>query len=276
MPTKSHTCASLLARINGRTLRNALKVTNAKHQFGKFLDTQWVDVCPSCDAVALGADTPHPWPFACSDGVMRTVEDIRPETYRFESEDLDFCGFGFSRSALKSAIQLAGIEFKTTKDVEKAGAEITTGKAVDVLKFSKMVCDWGQGARVWGNLSSRNGADKLKCMLDEWLNGIANVSDEDAILGGTKISGLGVSFASKHLRMMEPTKYAVLDDVLCKGLGFALNEKGYRLFLHSLRQFSADHSISVPLAELEAGIFMLVRQVVRSTPPSKSELLSVL
>ncbi|MNR55158.1 hypothetical protein D3C85_1754790 [compost metagenome] len=71
--------------------------------------------------------------------------------------------------------------------------------------------------------------------------------------------------------MLAPEKYAVLDDVLSEGLGFALNGKGYRLFLSSLRKFSVDHSISGNLAELEAGIFLLVRQEVRSRTPSDSQ-----
>lgn len=57
----------------------------------------------------------------------------------------------------------------------------------------------------------------------------------NAILKGTQIRGLDVSFASKHLRMLEPKKYAVLDNVLSKGLGFALNSRGYRFFLSTLR-----------------------------------------
>lgn len=72
--------------------------------------------------------------------------------------------------------------------------------------------------------------------MGEWLKGTAGASDEDAILGGTNILGLGVSFASKHLRMLAPEKYAVLDDVLSEGLGFALNSKGYRLFPEFLAQ----------------------------------------
>lgn len=267
MPVRKHTCGSLLSRINGRTLKAALNETKASHQFGLFSSTQWVNVCPACDAYALGAETIHPWPFACFDGVMRTVNDFELETNEVGSEDLDFCGFRFSRSALESATLLARKEFDTTVEVENLGAALSTGEPVNVLLFSQKVCEWGQGQRVWANLLRRNGKEKLESLLGKWLKGIAGASDEDAILGGVNIHGLGVSFASKHLRMLAPEKYAVLDDVLSEGLGFALNGKGYRLFLSSLRKFSVVHSIPGSLAELEAGIFLLVRQVVRSETP---------
>ncbi|WP_353742480.1 hypothetical protein [Pseudomonas fluorescens] len=271
MPAKKHTCGSPLSRINGRTLKAALNETKANHQFGLFSNTQWVSVCPACDAYALGAETIHPWPFACFDGVMRTVNDFELKTHEFDSEDLDFCGFKFSRSALESAILLARKEFDASSDVENLGAALSAGSPINVLLFSQKVCDWGRGQRVWANLLRRNGKEKLENLLEEWLKGTAGASDEDAILGGTNILGLGVSFASKHLRMLAPEKYAVLDDVLSEGLGFALNGKGYRLFLSSLRKFSVDHSISGNLAELEAGIFLLVRQEVRSRTPSDSQ-----
>lgn len=265
------TCGSPLSRINGRTLKAALNETKANHQFGQFLSTQWVIVCPTCDAYALGADTIHPWPFACFDGVMRTVNDFEPNTREFDFKYLDFCGFRFSRSALESAILLARKENETTSYVESLGAALAAGSPINLLEFSQKVCDWGQGQRVWANLIRLNGREKLEYLLGEWLKDASGASDEDAILGGINILGLGVSFASKHLRMLVPEKYAVLDDVLSEGLGFALNYKGYQLFLRCLRNFSAEHSIPGSLAELEAGIFLLVRQEVRSRATSNSQ-----
>lgn len=268
MTIPKHLCGSPFAKINGRTLRAALQKAKTKHRFGQFSNTQWVQVCPSCDGKILGADAMHPLPFVCPDGVMRTVKDIKPKTHGFESEDLDFCGFSFSRSALDSAIELARLEFDTTKALEEVGADLSAGKPVNPMMFSQMVCEWGLGHRVWANLKRRNENAHLKRMLGDWLRKAGDADDEAAILEGTKIAGLGVSFASKHLRMVAPEKYAVLDDVLSVGLGFALNVKGYRLFLSSLRKFSVQFSISVSLAELEAGIFLMVRQAVRSVAPA--------
>ncbi|MGY2258001.1 hypothetical protein [Pseudomonas sp. SDO55104_S430] len=264
MTTNKHTCGALLARINGRTLSAVLKKNNHTKLFERFSKTQWVHACPFCDAATLSAGG-IPWPFACSDGVMRTSSDFNTQSRNVESEDLDFCGFRFSRTALNSAIRLARIEFDTTEKVEKIWEGIAAGEQVDVLVFSEEVCRWGDGQRVWGNLGRLNNKDELESALEKWLKRTPDLSDEEAIAEGIKIRGLRVSFASKHLRMVDPDKYAVLDEVLSEGLGFALNAKGYRLFLTSLRNFSSAHSISVRLAELEAGIFLLVRQMVRST-----------
>ena len=85
-----------------------------------------------------------------------------------------------------------------------------------------------------------------------------------AISKGIEIDGLGVSFASKHLRMIAPETFPVLDQVLSEGLGFALNRKGYALFTQLLRDFMAQHEITEPIATLESGIFLLVRQQVRA------------
>lgn len=268
MPAIKHSCGSPLSRINGRTLKAALNQTKANHQFGVVDNTQWVNVCPTCDAYALGMETTHPWPFLCNDGVMRTVKDFDLKAREFNAEDLDFYGFQFSRSALESAISLARKEFDNSAAVKSLSVARSSGGRINFLSFSEEVCTWGKGQRVWANLLRLNGGqENLANLLHEWLIGVTGASDEAAILGGTNIQGLGVSFASKHLRMLDPERFAVLDDVLSEGLGFALNGKGYRLFLSSLRKFSLDNSVSDSLAELESGIFLLVRQDVRSRPP---------
>ena len=64
--------------------------------------------------------------------------------------------------------------------------------------------------------------------------------------------------------MLDPDRFAVLDEVLSDGLGFALNPKGYKLFMQLLQDFSKQNHIKHSLAELESGLFILVRQQVRS------------
>lgn len=80
--------------------------------------------------------------------------------------------------------------------------------------------------------------------------------------------GLGVSFGCKHLRMLDPDRFAVLDSILNNELGYALNPKGYALFMRHFRLFHQQlptrkwpHS----LARTEAGMFMLVRSLVTAT-----------
>lgn len=258
-------CNVTTARINGRALQQALKTTKATHGFGKFSPTQWIEVCPKCDAYGLGGEFTHPWPFLCADGVMRTVADFDAERNQYICRDLDFCGFKFSGSALESAIENQ-FEYSTTQQVEKAGAHIhPESTPAELLQFSQLVCDWGRGQRVWANLLRHNRPEALAAAYSSWFNMAKNAPDaQTAIEAGIHIKGLGVSFASKHLRMLAPEKFAVLDEVISEGFGFALNQKGYQLFMQLLGEFSNKNHIEHNLATLESGLFLLVRQQVRA------------
>lgn len=265
-------CNFELAKINGRTLKFAINVISPNVDFGYFSLTEWVNVCPRCNAYALGIELIHPFPFMCTDGVMRTAEEVDWELNQYKKfEVLDFAGFKFSKSALESSIGHIQNEDESTKSLENFGLEIN--KYINhekLLEFSRLVCEWGRGQRVWANLKRHNDLTVLAIAYEKWFEVIMNdnPSDEKAILLGTKIKGLGISFASKHLRMLMPEKYAVLDNVLSEGLGFALNAKGFRLFMTLLRNFSGNYNkkynSQYSVADIEAGIFFLVRQDVRS------------
>ena len=266
---QQHECGVELVRINGRTLRSfaegTLGTQEAKRRFGKFAVTDWVSICPNCDAYALGVDMKNPCAFHCVDGVMRTMADFDwGGSNTFKSEVLDFYGFKFSKSALYSYVN-AVIDDKKTRDAEALGENLLKNSSPSMaLAFSEAVVTWGKGGRVWGNLK-RFHAGKLGEEIDRWVVSVVNAqNDEDAIRVGVGIKGLGVSFASKHLRMLNPEKYAVLDEVLSNGLGIALNEKGYALFMQLLRDFKEKIGFEYSLALLEMGIFNLVRQEVRS------------
>lgn len=260
-------CGCLTAKINGRTFKDALRVTGANHhQKGKISVTEWVTVCPICDAYALGIELTHPWPFVSQDGVMRTAADFDHNT-QTNSDDkiLDFATFRFSERALNSAVELVGIEDQTTKDVEDLGrAFLTTPSIAAALSFSEAVCQWGRGQRVYANLLRRNPHDQLAQRLHDWFVSVPTSTIDEAIAGGTAFKGLGVSFASKHLRMLQPDRFPVLDDVVQSGLGFATNTAGYRLFIRMLEEFRVRHGRTETLGQLESGIFLLVRQSVRS------------
>lgn len=260
-------CAVKTARINGRTLKQALESTQANHRFGNFSSTEWVDVCPKCDAYALGGEFTHPWPFLCHDGVMRTVADFDADRDEYISGNMEFAGFKFSESALESAIAICQLEDPATGSVEKVGSKIGKESSdAELLKFSELVCEWGRGQRVWANLQRHHKSDaELAQAYGDWFRIAREASGEDAAIEpGINIKGLGVSFASKHLRMLDPDRFAVLDEVLSDGLGFALNPKGYKLFMQLLQDFSKQNHIKHSLAELESGLFILVRQQVRS------------
>lgn len=253
------------ARINGRTLKQHLG-NQTEHPFGKIDSTAWIVICPSCHASWLKMDDQHSLPFLDADGLMRTTADEAGD-----ADLLDFTGLRFTVAALRSAMALQAREFRT-REVEEHGARLPKElSSQQASEFSELVCYWGGGGRVWGKLKAGNGGDP-GAVIAAWLNAVTagKLDDEEAIERGCAIAGLGVSFASKHLRMLQPDRFAVLDDVLCEGFGFALNRKGFAFFLRELRSLQTSlrerFGMDINLATLEAGLFMLVRQNVRARP----------
>jgi len=261
-------CApSVKVRINGKTLRQALGRGAKASKFGKFKNTEWISVCPVCDFNVLTAQGVA-WPYRCSDGVMRTVRDFNPETGKYEVPSSKFACFQFSMSALDSAIaQQKALE--KTRQTEAVGEElyhaIKAGNATqdDCFTFSRCVHEWGGGGRVWGNLIKQD-ETVLRAQLKDWLTAVPELDAVSALERGIAIKGLQVSFASKHLRMLEPERFAVLDDVLSQGLGFAMNPRGYEYFMDQIQGFQREHVSKESVAYVEAGLFLLVRQGVRS------------
>lgn len=261
---KHDDCGGFPARIQGRSLQVALDLIKPNHSFSKFRPSDWVTVCPQCDAYALGAEFKQQWPFLCSDGAWRVVRDFNGTAQQAsDARILTFCTLKFSAQALNDAIHQLLVADGATTVIEETGAQLDADS--DFLAFCQCVCAWGGGQRVYANLLRRTGEAELKHSLQDWLLEAKNSDDlEESIAQGVRIDGLGVSFASKHLRMLNPQKYAVLDSVLSEGLGFALNPKGYSLFMTMLLEFKVSHQLSESLSRLEAGIFYLVRQQVRA------------
>ena len=178
-----------------------------------------------------------------------------------QSEDLNFAGLLFSRSELRKAIKSIP---QKTKGVEKLGAALARNPtAPSSLAFSEAVCDWAStGQRVWGNLERYNpDKDKLAKELCSWFQAANKIHDDgEAIKPGIKIKGLEVSFASKHLRMLSPQRFATLDSVLSEELGFALNVAGYKLFLQMLRKFRHHYGFRDSVGTLETGIYEFIQE----------------
>jgi hypothetical protein len=199
---------------------------------------------------------------------MRTVDDFDHKSFAYKNETLSFASFPHSWNALSSAIAQQKLDMPTIQTEEhgrKLMRSIGNGQATgrDFFRFSKAVHKWGRGERVWGNLRRFNG-DQLEGRLAAWLSRVPSLEIAEAIEAGTEIKGLRVSFASKHLRMLQPERFCVLDEVLSLGLGYALNPRGYKLFLDQLQAYRMQHRADESIAFVEAGFFLLVRQGVRA------------
>lgn len=246
--------------INGRTLRFALAETGANHTLPLFRSTDRVAIDPHKDAYLLGAEFQNPFPFCTVNGVMATVLDVDVITKQI----YEFGLFQCTASAFESSLHWIQKEDPNTQAVETLGRKVLDGAWSESSEFSRQVCEWGGGGRVWGNLNRHYSRDALQAELHQWFLNVDVVSGKSSVIeGGLGIKGLSVSFASKHLRLLAPDHYAVLDDVLSVGLGFALNPAGYDLFMHELKKFKEKYAISHSLAKIESAIFGLVRQSVR-------------
>lgn len=262
-------CSGPTSRISGRTLRQS---PARRGLLKKADDRHWFAVCPTCERKQLYDDQGIALPFLAADGAMRTVKDTSPTAL------LTLAGFRFSLNALESGLQLANRHDDqpqtntSTSSVEARAQQYRQAPAAaSALRLCIAVCNWGGGGRVLGNLEGHH-AGHLGDVMHRWMQAaLAAASDEEAIAKASPQRpaglphGLGISFGSKHLRMLDPDRFAVLDSVLSEGLGYALNPKGYALFMRHLRDFHQQLSAcgwSHSLARTESGLFVLVRQNV--------------
>lgn len=263
-------CSGPTSRINGRTLRHS---PVRRGLLKKADDKCWIQVCPACERQDLFDGQGVALPFCTADGVMRTVIDTQPE------DVLAVADFRFTRPALDCSVALANLEqpadtVPTTGSVEHlAQRYLVAPSASAAAALSETVCHWGGGGRVLGNLK-RHHAGHLGDVMHRWMQAaLAAASDGEAIAQASPQRpaglphGVGISFGSKHLRMLDPNRFAVLDSVLSEGLGYALNPKGYALFMRHLRDLH-QHLVATgwphSLARTESGLFVLVRQNVRA------------
>ena len=262
-----HSCGRPIAHINGRTYKAALRELRRDYRsIRRDQLTDWVSVCPRCDGLNLGATRSVGWPFRDADGVMRTVHDYDDDGFelREDSEPMSFGGFLFSRRAFEAGVHLAQTGDPQTLTVEAKGRDFLARPTTEAARvFCEAVCVWGRGQRVLGKLRVFHG-DTLGRHVHDWLVRVPNLDPLNAIAAGSEIKGLAVSFASKHLRLLQPERFPVLDEVLEAGLGIACNPAGYRRFTHMLSDFLAEHQLQQTIALAEGAIFTLVRQGVRA------------
>lgn len=167
-------------------------------------------------------------------------------------------------------------EVRHTNKVEDIGKKLINSKfqnIKDVKNFSEEVCKWGGGERVYANLARRNNqafpSDKIQMAL---IAASHAKTHENAIAPFIEIKGLGISFGSKHLRMLLPDRFAVLDSVLCERLGFALNLKGYSLFMREMERLSVQLKAedkkfqNLSIATIEMALYKLIQQSKKITP----------
>lgn len=254
-------------------MKAAIKVSGARSHWSAaaMRVKAWVEFCETCDAEKLRLVSDK-LPYLSADGVMRTLSD-RPGS--------PVVALGILRmtiDALYRAIEQNYQDDSGIAEMEAKGRAyraLPSPNAEDSAAFSADVCLWGGGARVLGNLKRHHPHGLLGERVHQWLASVPALGPLDAVAHGLAIKGLRVSFASKHLRHFDPERFAVLDEVLSLGLGYAMNPAGYQLFIDQLSRLRGELvAMGEPrrsLAQIEAGIFLLARQKVRSDSEAVQE-----
>jgi hypothetical protein len=279
---------NLTFKINARTYQMALKAQlelvsdlNVKDLILNKLNliknkkiTSWIDIEPISEYSLLRFEksgTEILVPFFSSEEVFMNVLDIKEMSTKYSFSTLEF-----TENVFLNTMSLLVLEGNETVKMEEFGSELYLKKKVtkeEAIEFCRRVCEWGRQDRVFSNIKRHN-PNNYGDILSDWFNyALKNKNPSlkeirDIALMGDNIKGLGMSFASKHLRMLNPKVFPVLDDVLAKGLGFMLNEHGYALFINYIHEFKTknknlfDKDLNV--AEIEMILFLLTRQFVRS------------
>ena len=224
------------------------------------------------DSYVLGIERNQGCSFVIDEDLLVTIHDfdLTGNEPRFVASDdvITLANLRFTRRALESAMYgfVADTSDNETLRIERSARSLDVSDHRQAYDFSKDVCAWGRGGRVWGNLKRFHPEGELGQKISEWLASLEHaVAPSEAIRPGTKIQGLGVSFASKHLRLFAPERFATLDEVISLGLGYALNPAGYNLWLHDLQALKDRSKLQARIADIESGIFVLIRQIVRGT-----------
>lgn len=105
--------------------------------------------------------------------------------------------------------------------------------------FMRMVFGWG-GSPYVGNKFMKHNAKKLQDVHSAVLAShkyLNEKNDKAAIESLTALKGLDVSYASKHLKFLDPENAVVLDSIIVRELGYENSEDGYVEFVGKCREW---------------------------------------
>jgi hypothetical protein len=120
-----------------------------------------------------------------------------------------------------------------TPDVEALGLKFVLDgfPEADVINFVRRVCRWGGYAGIAGRVSRDARPPAISAALRAGYNLAIGGSPGNGLRAINGLRGLGISFASKHLRFLIPQSAVVLDSVISGRLGYSMSIEGYESFL---------------------------------------------
>ena len=114
-----------------------------------------------------------------------------------------------------------------TVETEDIARRVIAGDFLDadVPTFVRAVCNWGGYAGIAGRVLGRNEPRKLS---EAFRAAVADIAAgvDIAVARLLSLHGLGVSFASKHLRFLSPQACAILDSKMAAVGGFEQSPAG--------------------------------------------------
>jgi hypothetical protein len=164
-----------------------------------------------------------------------------------------------------------------TPDAEKAAADfVALPSAQRAIEVVHRTCYWGgsNGPRILPMILRQNSGEQIQSSFERAVatfqrgHGVTELAQALSIVN--ELSYLGQpSFASKMLRMLNPSASGVLDSLVHDASGYTLDRRGYALYSAKLQDIGASldqHGIvnsrgfaSWRAADVDAGIFARIR-----------------
>ena len=108
------------------------------------------------------------------------------------------------------------------------------------INFVQKVCGWGGYAGIAGRVTRDARPLAICSALQAGYNLAIDGSPGEGLRAINGLKGLGISFASKHLRFLVPQSAVVLDSIISGRLGYSMSIDGYESFLADCQTLQAD------------------------------------
>ena len=203
---------------------------------------------------------PAAFPIYLGNGIFCTIHDIDESgIFAPKQKPVSLGGFLFSKQAiLCSAFWSILIEVRTLPLLEfghRFKAPVSLDDS-DCVMFSKEVCTWGGRGGIFSEFSKHHNGSEINA----WLTDCAHeMSAERAVERGAAFKGLDISFASKHLRFVDPNRFATFDSLLAQAFQLDLTPRNYSIFLQQLQKIQREFLFDDDLATIEHGLFTLLQ-----------------
>ena len=169
------------------------------------------------------------------------------------------------------------VEKTVSLEVEARRLLTTDFSRQQLSDFIRGVCAWGGypgtaerglGQNAWPDLQRQFGSAIAALSLDP-------PDVQSALRAVRRVRHLGLSFASKHLRLLRPDVCPVLDSTLSEKLGYPLDSRGYQRFSDDCQKVAAllqRLGVRNPLgrdggkwfaADVEMALFVYVKEISR-------------